>query len=120
MSRLPQVVLFARSAREVSALELEVFLEESRDRAVDLEVTGSLMLLHSGARPTAFVQWLEGPSGAVRDLEDEFSNQPFLDSSRTLVRAHPQSRVYASWGVTRRLATDRQIVKALERFPPEQ
>ena len=118
MSRLLQVVQFARSTREVSALELDVFLEASRNRAADLGVTGSLMLLHEGTRPTAFVQWLEGPAVAVRGLEDAFSNQPFLAGSRTLVRARPPSRVYASWGVTRRYATGDQIAEALERFPP--
>ena len=118
MSRLIQVVQFARTLREVSALELDVFLEESRGRATDLEVTGSLLLLHSGDRPTAFVQWLEGSPDAVGDLEDAFSNQPFLAASRTLVRAHPVARVYATWGVTRRLATDGQIEKALGRFTP--
>ena len=118
MSRLSHLVLFARASRAVSALELDVFLEESRSQTARLGVTGSLMLLHAGDRPTAFVHWLEGEPDAVREFEAAFSDRPFLTDTRVLVRATPAARVYSSWGVTRRLTTADQVAAALRRFPP--
>lgn len=118
MPPLYRLVLFGRASKARSALGLDLFLEESRDRAARLHVTGSVMVVHDGGRPTAYVVWAEGPSDGVLEVERAFAELPFLEGTRVLVRSSPAARSYASWGVTRTHAEWGRVETALERFAP--
>ena len=72
--------------------ELEALLAQSRTANERVDITG--MLLYRNGR---FIQFLEGPEGAVRDLLDRISSDSRHTDLRLLVDGRPSARQFAEW-----------------------
>ena len=118
MSLLIRAVYFARAVRPIPALDLDVFLEDARSRHAADDLTGALLLMHQGARPTALVQWIEGPAASVDEYLIDLAGHPLLRAGRVLSRAVPSARAYTSWSFAWRKASPGEIDAALARFGP--
>lgn len=72
--------------------ELEALLAQSREGNERIDVTG--MLLYRNGR---FIQFLEGPEGALRDLFARISADRRHTDVRVLVDGRPAARQFADW-----------------------
>lgn len=72
--------------------QLSELLAQARDANEAAGITG--ILLYRGGR---FVQFLEGPEGAVRRLMSTIADDPRHEKVRLLIDGHPETRQFPAW-----------------------
>jgi hypothetical protein len=87
-----QLCYISRSTKPMSSPELKALLEQSRERNDSLGVTG-LLLYDNGS----FIQLLEGPAHAVRQLFGKISSDPRHADAQVLFQANVEQRTFPEW-----------------------
>lgn len=90
--QLYSLVYTSFALRLFDEAELDALLTQSRAANERMDVTG--MLLYRNGR---FIQFLEGPEGAVRDLLERITADARHTDVRVLVDGRPAARQFADW-----------------------
>jgi hypothetical protein len=88
------IVYVSTATRPIKEEELLRILEKSRSRNSRQGVTG--LLLYSGGR---FLQVLEGPEDAVRDIYHDIAENPLHRSPLILSQEHISERTFGQWSM---------------------
>lgn len=92
--RLVSIVYHSAGNPAISSIDLDELLTQARAKNRATGVTG--MLLAENGR---FLQVLEGPEGAVRDLMETIADDPRHEHVRVLDEAPIQARRFPDWAM---------------------
>ena len=101
-----QLVYISQAVRKMSADELRVIHQSSKDNNQPIEVTGSLF--YNGGW---FLQVLEGPAATLSQLYNKIARDPRHKNCRVLYNEPASFRTFPRWSMNMTNLDDRQADK---------